>query len=200
MPSRALAVMLVLSAAACAQASSKPCATAGSSAVLVGENEPGERLVVSGTVLQPDGVTPAPGVVLYVYQTDAGGLYSPQRGVPPRIRGWLRTDAEGRYRFTTIVPGAYPNRTVPAHIHLHLWDGGFEPQWTQDILFAADPLVTAAQRTRSQDLGRFAFVKSPVRDGSGTQAATHDIRLKARGDRPWDTSAQHGLRACGLRV
>ena len=34
------------------------------------KEEPGERLIVTGRVLGPDGKTPISGVSLYVYQTD----------------------------------------------------------------------------------------------------------------------------------
>jgi protocatechuate 3,4-dioxygenase beta subunit len=199
MPLRALVCLLALSTAAAAQSAADPCATATSSAILVSEDEPGERLVVSGTVFQPDGVTPAPGVIVYAYQTDATGVYNTQRNAPPRLRGWVRTDAQGRYRFTTIIPGSYPSRRQPAHIHLQLWDGGYEWQWSEDILFAADPLLRDEERRRSESLGRFAFVKTPAREASGMSAVTHDIRLKAYGARA-EESIRHGMRACGLQM
>lgn len=168
-----------------------PCAAATSSAVLTGEDENGEPLVVSGTVFAPDGVTPAPGVILYVYQTNARGLYSERRGEPPRIRGWLRTDAQGRFRFTTIVPGAYPGGRQAAHIHTQLWGGGHAWQWNNDILFEGDPNLGEREQQRSAGLGRFAFIKPP------RGAITFDLRLKAGGDRMQESIA-HGARACGL--
>jgi protocatechuate 3,4-dioxygenase beta subunit len=168
-----------------------PCATATSNAVLTSEGEPGEPLVVSGTVFAPDGVTPAPCVLLYVYQTDATGVYNTQRNAPPRIRGWLRTDAQGRFRFTTIVPGAYPSGRQAAHIHTQLWGGGHEWQWNNDILFEGDPNVGERERQRSAGLGRFAFIKPP------RGAITFDLRLKPRGDR-MEQNIAHGARECGL--
>ncbi|HYE16063.1 MAG TPA: hypothetical protein VD968_16610, partial [Pyrinomonadaceae bacterium] len=50
------------------------------SAVLTQEGEPGEPLVVSGRIFAPDGKTPVEGVTLYVYHTDARGLYSEDDG------------------------------------------------------------------------------------------------------------------------
>src|SRR5690606_21521486 len=76
---------------------------------IVPPGEPGTPLVFSGTVYRPDGTTPAPGVVLYVYQTDATGIYGPP-GRPPRLRGWLRaglpTAAAGSYEVRTTRPGS----------------------------------------------------------------------------------------------
>ncbi len=84
--------------------------------------EPGVPLVISGTVVAADGTTPVAGVVVYAYHTDAMGYYrkaqtgdTGERG--PRLRGWVRTDAEGHFEFTTIHPAPYPHRDVPAHVH-----------------------------------------------------------------------------------
>src|SRR5947209_17044116 len=79
-------------------------------------SEPGERMEINGIIYQVDGKTPAPNVVLYVYHTDAKGYYSPspdQTGIARRhghLRGWVKTNAGGEYKFTTIKPAPYPNR------------------------------------------------------------------------------------------
>ena len=49
----------------------------GHSVVIAGTSEPGERLVLEGRVLQPDGRTPAPGVLLYAYHTNARDIILP---------------------------------------------------------------------------------------------------------------------------
>ena len=150
---------------------------------------------MTGRVFKADGETPAAGLIVYAYQTDARGLYSEQRGAGPRLRGWAKSDAAGRFELATIKPGAYPGGTEPAHIHLQTWGAGIEPQWHEDILFADDPLVTPATRARSEALGRFAFVHPPaVRDA--TAIVSHNVRLKPRGDR-FEPSIMHGLEACG---
>jgi protocatechuate 3,4-dioxygenase beta subunit len=86
---------------------------------LAGPDEPGERLIVSGRVVGPDGKTPIAGASLYVYQTGKDGIYS--RPVndsrTPRLRANLQSDAEGRYEYGTIKPGSYPDTQNPAHIH-----------------------------------------------------------------------------------
>ncbi|MEX2088444.1 MAG: hypothetical protein WEB62_01690, partial [Bacteroidota bacterium] len=63
--------------------------------------------------------TPAAGVLLYVYQTDATGAYNNDDGSwqRPRINGWFRTDKNGRYEIRTIKPGSYP---YPSFLRLHL--------------------------------------------------------------------------------
>jgi len=63
--------------------------------VIAGATEPGERLVVSGRVLDAEG-RGVPNVIMRAYQTEA-------------LQGYLRTAADGSYAIETI-------RTVPAHI------------------------------------------------------------------------------------
>src|SRR5262245_33415835 len=67
-----------------------------------GPDEPGERLMISGIIYKKDGKTPAPNVILYVYQTDNKGIYSPapRQTAAKRhghLRGWVKSDANGRY-------------------------------------------------------------------------------------------------------
>jgi protocatechuate 3,4-dioxygenase beta subunit len=147
-------------------------------------------------VFRPDGRTPAAGVTVYAYQTDLTGRYAPPPG-PPRLRGWMTTDAEGRFEYLTIRPAPYPGWTTPAHIHHQLWGGGAAPQYNEDILFDDDPLVGAADRRRSEERGRFGSVRRPVRGADGVLEVVHDMRLKAAAD-AFEDNIRHGLEACGL--
>jgi protocatechuate 3,4-dioxygenase beta subunit len=85
----------------------------------------GERLVLSGQVLASD-CRPVARALLDVWQADADGAYD-NRGF--RLRGHLFTDADGRYRLETIVPGLYPGRT--RHIHVKLQPPGGRVLTTQ---------------------------------------------------------------------
>jgi len=169
-----------------------PCADAKPEAKLAPPGEPGAALIVEGQVFRPDGRTPAPGVIVYAYQTDATGLYTRPGSKDIRLHGWMKTSVEGRFRFDTIRPAPYPNGTIPAHIHFQLWGGGYEPQWTDELLFADDPLVKERERRESASLGIFANVHE-VKGGR----VEHNIRLKERGTR-FEESILHGLRACGM--
>lgn len=167
-----------------------PCGTrATESARFAPEGEPGQPLAVDGTVYDPSGLRAAAGVTVYAYQTDANGIYGPRDAVP-RLRGWMKTDAAGRFRITTIRPAPYPGGKIPAHLHVHLWGGGYEPQWTDDFLFDDDPHLTEAERERSRQLGKFAFIKK-VEAGHVAYA----IRLKEKGDR-FSSNIRHGFDGC----
>ena len=93
----------------------------------------GERLLLSGRVLDA-GCRPVAHALLDVWQADADGAYD-NRG--QRLRGHLYTDAEGRYRLETIVPGVYPGRT--RHLHLKLQPPGGRVLTTQ-LYFPDEPL------------------------------------------------------------
>ncbi|MEY2552071.1 MAG: protocatechuate 3,4-dioxygenase, beta subunit, partial [Verrucomicrobiota bacterium] len=116
-----------------------PCGSCGAPEKLSGktvippENEPGEPLVITGKVFQPDGKTPAEGMVLWVYQTDRTGYYNEKDDAShPRLKGWMKIGADGKYEFRTIRPGAYPHRTTPAHIHAHVYGPGYSERSIDD--------------------------------------------------------------------
>jgi len=154
---------------------------------VAGPEEPGERLVATGTVFAPDGVTPQAGVVIYLHQTNAEGLYaggsdesewSRRNG---RLRAWVRTGPDGRYRFDTIKPAPYPDRTMPAHIHLMVGEPGRRPYDIDDIVFAGAFLVDAAYRAR-QELRGGSGIVTLARSADGTLLARRDIVLERHGE------------------
>jgi len=119
---------------------------------------PGEPLVIRGTIYQRDGKTPAPHVILYVYHTNHNGTYTPgdnQKNARRHgaLRGWVKTDQNGRYEFTTIRPAAYPGRTDPAHIHPIIMEPDGRYYWIDDYLFDDDKLVTTRVRNGQQKRG-----------------------------------------------
>ena len=120
---------------------------------LAPDDEPGEPLIISGTIYKRDGKTPARDVILYVYQTDSKGLYSPepqqtQAKRHGHLRGWVKTDAQGRYEFRTIRPASYPNSQNPQHIHAIVKETGLSFYWIDDFIFDDDLLLTAPVRSR----------------------------------------------------
>jgi protocatechuate 3,4-dioxygenase beta subunit len=192
-----LAAALPAATPSTAPPSGGPCTGAPASVVIAGPDEPGAQLRVRGRVVQPDGRTPAAGVTVYAYQTDASGVYAREAGAPPRLRGFMTTDAQGRFEYSTVRPAPYPGGRVAAHVHHQLWGGGFLPQWSEDLLLADDPLLSARERERSLRLGRFGGIQQPVRASDGMLEARIELRLKPSGDR-FEPVTLHGLEACGV--
>ena len=142
----------------------------------------GPPLVLEGRLLLRDG-RPAAGLVFYVYHTDATGRY-PKRGDElgcdawhGYVRGWVRTDAQGRYRFTTTRPATYPSRSDPAHVHGTIVRPGREDFWITDFVFEGDPLVTPAYLARLDTSRGGTGVVALTRRDDGTYVGVRDIRL-----------------------
>ena len=112
----------------------------------------GQRIHVSGRVLDED-ARPVANTVVEIWQANSAGRYIHSKDgwnapLDPNFTGAGRvvTDAEGRYRFTTIRPGAYPwgnhkNAWRPAHIHLSLLGPAFATRLVTQMYFPDDPLI-----------------------------------------------------------
>lgn len=142
-------------------------------------SEPGEALQITGIVRELSGA-PRAGVIVYAYQTDRGGTY-PISTIPGvrhgRLRGWARSDADGRYTLQTIRPGGYPETAIPQHIHMHVIEPGRCTFFISDLLFADDARLTADLRKReTSGLGGSGIVRPKGNARSGWKA-TRDIIL-----------------------
>jgi len=147
---------------------------------VVSGQEPGEPLIVSGTIYSPDGKQPLPGITLYVYQTDATGRYTTSGGDNrgTRIHGVMRTNAEGRYEFRTIKPGSYPNSRNPAHIHAYVSGPGYPEYWIDEYLFADDPFIKDEDKQKAGSEGKFSHIISLTRGSDGILRAVRDIKIE----------------------
>ena len=124
-----------------------------------------QKMTVSGRVLGMPDCAPLAGALVEVWQADASGDYT-QVGAKPDdpgclLRASLRTDAEGRYAFRTVMPGEYPGR--PRHIHYRVSAKGHATLVTQ--------LYFARERGIPQDL----VVTAAPKDGA--LAAAFDVTL-----------------------
>jgi protocatechuate 3,4-dioxygenase beta subunit len=155
----------------------------GASTTIPPAGEPGEKMVLRGRVLEPDGKTAAAGVVVYAYHTNAEGVYptrGDERGWGRRhgyLRGWVRTGADGEYRFDTIRPAQYPGGRVVAHVHVIVKEPDRREYFVDDVVFTDDPLVTASYRARQQNRGGSGIV-TPQRDASDVWQVRRDIVLE----------------------
>jgi len=148
---------------------------------LAADDEPGERMVLTGRATRADG-TPAADVVIYAHHTDAEGLYS--RGSAETIwsrrhgllRGWAKTDTDGAYGFDTIKPAPYPDGSLPAHVHLFIGEAGHPPYYIDDVVFAGEYGVDDAYRARAENRGGDGIVN--LTRENGVWRAVRDIVLE----------------------
>jgi protocatechuate 3,4-dioxygenase beta subunit len=163
----------------------------------------GERIIVQGRVLDEDG-RPIPKTLVEVWQANAAGRYAHRvDGHPapldPNFSGAGRTltDDEGRYRFVTIRPGAYPwrnhdNAWRPAHIHFSLFGTCFLSRLITQMYFQGDPLMPydpvlnsiPDQRARERLVARFDF---NVTQPEWALGFTFDIVLRGANATPLET-------------
>ena len=143
-------------------------------------SDPGPKMEVTGTVYQPDGKTPAKDVIVYIYHTDQNGIYPKKEGQKGwarqhgYIRGWVKTDEEGHYRFLTLRPGAYPGGQNPQHIHVLIREPGGKEYYIDDFHFADDPILQKSSAAFSSR-GGSGIIK--VDYGKDRQVARRDIIL-----------------------
>jgi protocatechuate 3,4-dioxygenase beta subunit len=112
----------------------------------------GERIAVSGRVVDEDGL-PIRNTLVEIWQANAAGRYlhkNDQHDAPldPNFTGEGRTftGEDGRYRFVTVRPGAYPwknhyNAWRPQHIHFSLFGPAFATRLVTQMYFPGDPLL-----------------------------------------------------------
>jgi len=147
---------------------------------MVSASEPGEPLIISGTIYAPDGHTPLEGISLWVYHTDATGHYSrlSESGGDnrnTRLHGLMQTNHEGRYEFRTIKPAPYPGRTSPAHIHAYVSGPGYPEYWIDEYLFEGDPFITDEMRQKLPGKGSFSSILKLTRNSDGVFRGVRDI-------------------------
>jgi protocatechuate 3,4-dioxygenase beta subunit len=128
----------------------------------------GQKLIITGTVYKLDKKTPVPGIIIYYWQTNEKGLYADHPTLNQEakrhgyIRGWLKTDSQGKYTIHTIQPTSYPNSRNPAHIHLLIKEPNIDNEYyIDDVKFDNDPLLTSEIRE-----------KRPLRAGNGIVSLT----------------------------
>jgi protocatechuate 3,4-dioxygenase beta subunit len=156
----------------------------------------GERVVVHGRVLDENN-RPVPHTLVEIWQANAGGRYRHVKDgyiapLDPGFGGCGRTltDAEGRYQFLTIKPGAYPwpnrgNDWRPAHIHFSVFGHSFGQRLITQMYFEGDPLIARCPIVATvKDRGQIERLVAPL-DMAAARPLDHlayrfDIVLRGR--------------------
>lgn len=143
---------------------------------LSSDTDKGQRIVISGIVYQADGKSSASNTLIYLYHTDIYGIYG-RNGEHRhgRYRGWMLTDAQGRYEFETIMPASYPDSTIAAHIHMTVTDKDHKEDWIDSILFEGDKFITAPERIPRK--GGFNPILKLNKGGDGILHGVREIKL-----------------------
>lgn len=148
-----------------------------------GWNEKGQKLLVTGIAYKIDGKMPAPNVIIYYWHTDNNGYYSPTSGMDVgakkhgHIRGWVKTDENGKYAIYTIRPAPYPNDNLPAHIHLSIKESGIDDgYYVDDLIFDDDQLVIPHRKKHPLENRGGSGILRVLLKGD-LQIAEHDIVL-----------------------
>lgn len=148
----------------------------------------GEAVWLLGRVLE-EGGRPCVNAVLEAWQADASGRFrhphDPERAkADPDFLGWGRacTDADGCYRFRTVLPGGYRDAAGPRapHVNLAILGSGIM-RWLATTVFfpefpaanAADPVLAAVDPAL-----RALLVAQPAAPIEGARAFRFDIVLR----------------------
>ncbi len=160
----------------------------------------GERIIVAGRLIDEEGRGVANSLV-EVWQANACGRYIHvdvhDAPLDPNFIGGGRcvTDAEGRYRFMTIKPGAYPwgnhhNAWRPQHIHFSVFGPTFLTRLVTQMYFPGDPLLaydpiyrSAPEKSRDLMISKF---RMDLTEPEYALAYEFDIILRGRNETPPD--------------
>lgn len=120
--------------------------------LLAATSEPGERMIISGRVINLDCNEFIPETIVDVWHANAAGGYD-NSGY--NLRGYTMTNAQGFYLFETVKPGKYlnGNKFRPSHIHYKITPPGF-PQLTTQLYFEGDTDIPT-DAAASIDSGQF---------------------------------------------
>lgn len=137
-----------------------------------------QPMIISGTVFEADGKTPAPNTLIYFYHTDTEGLYG-QNGETRHghFRSWMLTDKQGRYQFHSIRPAPYPERKFAAHVHMTVTTQKLKEDWVDSILFEDDHLISTQERNAAGKKGGFQPIVKLEKNADGIWHAVRDIQL-----------------------
>jgi catechol 1,2-dioxygenase len=163
--------------------------------LLMRADEPGRRLIVEGTVRNIANDKPVPNALLDVWQANGDGVYAEDDPSQPEwnFRRRLNADANGRYKFETVVPGAYEigdasgmacgrlltslgrYRMRPGHIHVKLSGAGVKPMTTM-LYFSGEPWIDDDSIFSVRDDTTLNLERKP---GSNIYTASFDFALES---------------------
>lgn len=139
------------------------------------------KIKITGTIYQSDGVTPAKDVLLYIEQPNEYGDFDLREDNKKRYvhhRAWVKTDANGQYTIYTFVPGGDRRYNQLQQIYPLIKENS-KPEYALDtFLFEEDPLLSKACRKKIAKKGDLTRILNPKKV-DGIFVAQRDIILKS---------------------
>jgi protocatechuate 3,4-dioxygenase beta subunit len=142
-------------------------------------NSQESKLKITGIIYKSDGITPANDVILFISHQNEEGYYDMKTANDKRYinhRGWIKTDADGKYTFYTFIPGSYPHSKEARHIHATIKEAGKTEYKLNGFLFDDDPFLSKTCRKRLAKKGVDNILTTLKKDN--IYVANHDIVLK----------------------
>ena len=158
-----------------------------------GNTARGQHIILTGRVIE-DRMAPAANAVLEIWQADASGIF--RHPLDPRccqadpgFFGWgrARTDAQGRYRFRTVMPGAYDTRRP--HVNLMVLAIGLTRRLVTTVFFAEtkgqleDPVLNSVKDAAARQ--RLLAARAEALDVGPTPAYRFDLVLRGENETPF---------------
>lgn len=137
------------------------------------------KLKITGTIFESDGVTPANDVILYIDQADENGDFDLRYNNEKRFvyhRGWIKTDADGKYTFYTFIPGNDRRYNQMQQLFPIVKEPSKEEYEIASFLFDEDPYLSKTCRKRMAKKGDPTRILKPTLV-DGMQVVQKDIIL-----------------------
>lgn len=137
-----------------------------------------QKLKITGTIYQSDGITPAKDIILYICQADEKGNFQLKRDSKKKRyvhhRAWIKTDADGKYTFYTFMPGKLLRTQELKQILRTIKEPGKPEQELAPFFFDDDPLIAELTLACRADAAK-SMLRLEEKDGM--LVGTRDIRL-----------------------
>jgi len=146
---------------------------------LIFEGLEGTRIILKGTVFMSDCTTPLRNAWVEIWHCDTKGEYD-NDSEEYRHRARLQTNENGKYSFTTILPGKYLNGRLyrPSHIHFRISEENSKELISQ-IYFKGDPHIEK-DPWASQEKAKRRILNITPEDINGNLTVHFDIFMQGK--------------------
>ena len=146
------------------------------------ESKP-NKLKITGTIYESDGITPAKDIILYIDQADENGDFDLRYSNEKRYvynRGWIKTDADGTYTFYTYIPGNDRRYNQMQQLFPIIKEPSKDAYEIASFLFDEDPFLTKTCRKRMAKKGDLSRILK-LKNIDGIYVVEKDIILNTEG-------------------